>query len=207
MNRKFPILVMFLILLISLSSLSFISAANNTTDNLKTIKVDNVSFSLPHQYQVGYLRNTSYVVGNMFEFGILSLDSEKDLGSNLVDELYYSNLNGYEYQNINGHYAFVTHTYKSSVKHNVTSVFFNTGDKLFLLSFSGNNITPTIEDIISSTPKSNMSLEEFESTINSTYSEYAENEEIANQEYENEKFNEIYESSHRHHRFNLIWII
>ncbi|MGN0093218.1 MAG: hypothetical protein ACI37V_02065 [Methanobrevibacter sp.] len=207
MNRKFSILILSLIILLLFAGTAMISA-NSNSSNSKTVKVDNVSFTLPQQYQSGNLTNNSYVIKNVFEFGILSLGDNRNLGSNLIDELYYSNLNSYEYTDIDGHYAFVTNSYKSSVKHNVTSIFFNTGDKIYLLSYNGNNLTPVIEDVIGSTPKSEMSRDEFVNLINSTYEEYAADEDSANEAYDYEKSYEDYSNSQtHHHRINFIWII
>ena len=172
----FPKKLLIPLLLIALIvSISYVNAVDSS--NWKTVKVGDVDFKIPPQYQGGEMnsKNTEYHFKDLNTFGILCVDD------------YLANSYGYWYNfkaknlTIGAHDAVYFSNYNSYVKHDVSHIYFSSGDSIYCICWSGSEITDEIEEIIINTPNSSYDTNTFHSILND-----------AKYEYDNKKVNEEY---------------
>ena len=150
------ILAIFIIFLIMITGV----AAQNVT-------IKGVDFEIPHEYEGGTVKDTSYVYKSGLLFRILNVDDSGNLKSNFGDDL--ANAKDVEETSIAGHDAVVlSKEYKSPY----TVVYFAAGDHIFLVCFNDTYVNDDIKDMISQTPAQTMSHNEFSDRLNQAVSDY-----------------------------------
>ncbi|MBQ9026901.1 MAG: hypothetical protein IJ104_11155 [Methanobrevibacter sp.] len=165
----------------------------------ENITIKGVDFDIPAQYEHGTLKESSYVYQSGLTFRILSLDYDKNLKINYGDDIV--NANSAEYTNIAGHDAVVVHkTYESK---DYTTVYFATGDNIFLICFNDTYVNDDITNLIAGTPAQTMSTDEFSSRLNDALSDYKD--QLAQEEAE--IYYEDYQKSNRPtNRYFFFWL-
>ena len=177
------ILLIFLIILIILPS----AAAKNVT-------IKGVNFEIPHQYENGTLKESSYVYKNGFTFRILNLDDSKNLRTNFGGDV--DGAKSVDQTQIAGHDAFVILREYNAKEY--TSIYFATGDKIFLICFNDSSVNDDITQIIEKTPEQSMSHDNFSSRMNQALNDYKN--QIA-QEYGDLRQEEYSKNNNRHNNF------
>lgn len=167
------IVLTFLILIILIPS----AAAGSVT-------IKGVSFEIPQQYEHGTLKESSYVYESGLTFRILNLDDSKNLKINFGDDI--DGAKSADQTQIAGHDAVVISREYNSKPY--TTVYFATGDKIFLICFNDTHVNDDISKIIESTPSQTMSHDDFSSRLNNALSDYEdqiaqENADIRQEEY------------------------
>lgn len=167
------ILLIFLIILIIIPS----ATAGNVT-------IKGVNFEIPHQYEHGTLKESSYVYGNGLTFRILNLDDSKNLKINFGGDV--DGAKSVDQTQITGHDAVVILREYNSKEY--TTVYFATGDKIFLICFNDTSVNDDITKIIEKTPEQTMSHDEFSSRLNQALNDYKnqvaqENADLRQEEY------------------------
>ena len=85
---------------------------------------------------------------------------------------------------------------KSGDSLNKSNVFFSTGNKIFEISYRGDEITPVIKEIIKSSPKSKMSEESFLNKLDNAQKAYVDEDFQKNLELDLEEFYRDYNDEH-----------
>ncbi len=182
------------ILLISLILLLIIPMAG-----AENVTIKGVDFEIPQQYEHGTLKESSYLYQSGLTFRILSLDYDKNLKINYGDDIV--NANSAEYTNIEGHDAVVI--YKTYESRNYTTVYFATGDNIFLVCFNDTYVNDDITKLIGQTPAQTMSTDEFADRLNNALNDYKD--QLAQEEAEIEY--EQYQKSNRPtSRYFFFWL-
>lgn len=163
------IILFLLILLIFIPA----SAAGNVT-------IKGVDFEIPKEYEHGTLKESSYVYPSGFKFRILALDDYKNLKFNYGSDI--SEAKSYSHTNIAGHDAVKVSGEYDSVPH--TTVYFVTGDMIYLICFNDTYVNDEITGIISKTPAQNMSGDEFYATLDYASQDYQKQLEDENARYD-----------------------
>lgn len=171
-NMK-KILLIFLILLVVIPS----AAAENVT-------IKGVSFEIPHQYEHGTLKESSYVYESGLTFRILNLDDSRNLKINFGGDV--DGAKSVDQTQIAGHDAVVILKEHNSKQY--TTVYFATGDKIFLICFNDTYVNDDISKVIGNTPQQTMSHDDFASRLNQALGDYEdqiaqENDNIRQDEY------------------------
>ena len=167
------ILLIFLIILIIIPS----ATAGNVT-------IKGVNFEIPHQYEHGTLKESSYMYGNGLTFRILNLDDSKNLKINFGGDV--DGAKSVDQTQIAGHDAVVILREYNSKEY--TTVYFATGDKIFLICFNDTSVNDDITKIIEKTPEQTMSHDDFASRLNQALNDYKnqvaqENADLRQEEY------------------------
>lgn len=163
------IIIIFLIFLIFIQT----AAAGNVT-------IKGVDFEIPDQYEHGTLKDSSYVYQSGFKFRILALDSYKNLKFNYGSDI--SESNSHTQTNIAGHDAVIIPGEYNSVPH--TTVYFVTGDIIYLICFNDTYVNDDITEMISKTPAQNMSTDDFYATLDYASGDYQKQVDDENAEYD-----------------------
>ncbi len=168
------IFLIFLILLIVIPSVT----AGNVT-------IKGVSFEIPQQYEHGTQKESSYVYESGLTFRILNLDDSRNLKINFGDDI--DGAKSVDQTNIAGHDAVVILKEYNSKEY--TTVYFATGDKIFLICFNDTYVNDDISKIIEKTPEQTMSHDDFSSRLNQALSDYEdqvaqENADLRQEEYQ-----------------------
>lgn len=154
MKKIFIITIILLILIPS-------AAAANIT-------IKGVSFEIPQQYEHGTLKDSSYVYESGLTFRILNLDDSKNLKINFGGDV--DGAKSADQTQIAGHdAAVISREYNSKA---YTTVYFATGDKIFLICFNDTYVNDDISKIIEKTPQQTMSHDDFSSRLNQALSDY-----------------------------------
>ena len=168
-----------------------------------TVDIDGVDFIIPEEYQGGDLSDTSYMKGSGFNFRILSLSSYKNLKFNFGSDSLNDDVLDITERYVGGHAAVVIYSNISSCEHEVITIYFATGDTIYLVCYNGSEVTPEIEKMIENTPASSMSDETFYNKLADAQLEYAYDLEQEEQEIELERAvdNAVEKHQRDHSRF------
>jgi len=169
-NKDYLILIAFLILFILMIGIKPVNAIDSS--DWESVNVTNVTFKIPPGMEGGRLIETSYSKGNVFHFGIRSLENDRDLANSFGDESTSDDLIDAKEETLSNHYLVVLTTYVNVCKSNVTYVYLPINETIFVISFNGTEITPEIEEIINNTPESEMSKKEFYSKLEQSQKDY-----------------------------------
>ena len=125
MNKK----IIFLVCVmgsVAILAIGAASAENNyvNTSDWVNITVNNVSFQIPPEYGGGDERDSSYLLTNVFTFGLVTLDNDKSLRNNYGYESTLDELYDVEELEIDGHHAVAFYSHRSIVNHDVTYLYF-----------------------------------------------------------------------------------
>ncbi len=165
----------------------------------ENVTIKGVDFEIPSQYEHGTLKESSYVYQSGLTFRILSLDYDKNLKINYGDDII--NANSAEYANIAGHDAVVI--YKTYESKDYTTVYFATGNTIFLICFNDTYVNDDITNLIAGTPAQTMSTDEFSSKLNEALNDYKD--QLAQEEAQIE-YEEYQKSSRPTHRYFFFWL-
>ena len=151
------IFLIFIVLVIVIPSVS----AGNVT-------IKGVNFEIPQQYEHGTQKESSYVYESGLTFRILNLDDSRNLKSNFGSDI--EGAKSVDQTNIAGHDAVVILKEYNSKQY--TTVYFATGDKIFLICFNDTYVNDDISKIIEKTPDQTMSHDDFSSRLNKALNDY-----------------------------------
>lgn len=151
------IIIIFIIILILIPSV----AAQNVT-------IKGVNFEIPHQYEHGTTKDSSYMYENGLTFRILALDDSQNLRINYGSDI--NECNSAEQTTIAGHDVIVT--YDDFENKAYTTVYFAAGDTFFLICFNDTYVNDDISGLIANAPEQNMSHDEFVNTLNEVNNDY-----------------------------------
>lgn len=151
------IFLIFIVLVIVIPSVS----AGNVT-------IKGVNFEIPQQYEHGTQKESLYVYESGLTFRILNLDDSRNLKSNFGSDI--EGAKSVDQTNIAGHDAVVILKEYNSKQY--TTVYFATGDKIFLICFNDTYVNDDISKIIEKTPEQTMSHDDFASRLNKALNDY-----------------------------------
>lgn len=173
MDKKiiFLICVMGIVALLAIGATSAENNDVNTSDWVN-ITVNNVSFQIPPEYGGGDERDSSYLLTNVFTFGLVTLNNDKSLRNNYGYESTLDELYDAEELEIDGHNAVAFYSHRSIVNHDVTHLYFESNKTFYALSYDGNDVNDTIKKIVSYSPKSKFSKEKFDEKLNQMQDDY-----------------------------------
>jgi len=173
MDKKiiFLICVMGIVALLAIGATSAENNDVNTSDWVN-ITVNNFSFQIPPEYGGGDERDSSYLLTNVFTFGLVTLNNDKSLRNNYGYESTLDELYDAEELEIDGHNAVAFYSHRSIVNHDVTYLYFESNKTFYALSYDGNDVNDTIKKIVSYSPKSKFSKEKFDEKLNQMQDDY-----------------------------------
>lgn len=160
--------------IIALLSLSCISAEDGDMDNWTDISVKNVSFKIPPEFAGGNSSGGNYVLTNVFNFGLVGLETEKSLRNNYGYESTLDELYDAEELEIDGHHAVAYYSHRSIVDHDVVYLYFESNKTFYALSYDGDDVNDTMKKIVASSPESAFSKEKFDAKLNKAQDDYIE---------------------------------
>lgn len=162
--------------IVALLAIGATSAENNdvNTSDWANITVNNVSFQIPPEYGGGDERDSSYLLTNVFTFGLVTLNNDKSLRNNYGYESTLDELYDAEELEIDGHNAVAFYSHRSIVNHDVTYLYFESNKTFYALSYDGNDVNDTMKKIVSYSPKSNFTKEKFDEKLNQMQDDYIE---------------------------------
>ena len=159
------IILIVLVLFILINCVSAIDSSNWTKAS-----VGYDEFAIPPQYENPYQSDF-----NMYEFDEdINLFTIRYINPRIMD------LYGYEIEHYNkmnkvkvaGHDAVHFTTYDRYDQANNSILWFSAGDEFYYIAWRGENITPTIKEVVKSASKSKYSSDEFYSILNEEYQNY-----------------------------------
>lgn len=175
MPKKTIILILTLFILINAVSAMDTSSWTNATVGFE-------EFRIPPQYENPYLSDF-----NMYEF-----DEDIDVFTIRYVNPRIMDLYGYfiehyshiEKVNVGGHDAVYFLGYDRHDEANNSKLWFSAGDEFYYIAWRGNNITPTIEEVVKSASASSYNNTEFYSILNDEYQNYKITSAIESQRYD-----------------------
>ena len=175
MNKK----IIFLTCAMGIVALLCLNVASAEISDVDTsdwvnITVNNVSFQIPPEYGGGDDRGGSYLLNNVFTFGLVSLDNDKSLRNNYGYESTWEENYDAEEMEIDGHHAVAFYSHRSICDHDVTYLYFESNKTFYALSYDGNDVNDTMKKIVSYSPKSEFSKEKFDEKLNTMQEDYIE---------------------------------
>ncbi len=184
----------FIVLIIILISIPHISA--NDTSDWSEVTVNKVTFKIPDKFSNGEFNKdgTCYSHGDPFNFLIFSLVKYDNLKS--MYGLHSTNCLDIEETTISGHDAVIIYDYNNFYNHDYLEVFFTSGTKIFRIHYDSSNVTPELEKIIGSTPKSKMSTERFLNKLDAAQRDYIQEDFEKNLELDLEDYYRDYNDQH-----------
>lgn len=205
MNKKLSLLFTLIVLSLLLSGPIVASEANVSLNSSSwtSQKVGNVNFKIPPKYENGHIENPDYfVITNIFVFAIRYIDSYSFLKSSYGDDVSSSDTVYVENQFIADHAASVIYQEKNidRKEYNVTYVYFPVKDEIYCISYSGDNLTPEVEEMIKNTPRQNISNEDFYGRLLSAKNDY-----IKESNDYNNNYNDYYSYSNRNNHKHRDW--
>lgn len=166
----------------------------------QNVTIEGVSFEIPHEYENGRVTDSSYVYQSGFTFRILSLSHYPNLRFNFGSD--YIDCDSSEQTVIDGRDAYVIHDHYEN--RNYTTVYFPSGNTIFLICFNDTEVNAEIEELIASTPPQEMTHDEFGESLEKAVNDYQD--QLAQEEAEYE-LEEIYRQNQPEHRsFLFLWI-
>ena len=175
MNKKiiFSICVIGIIAFLCINAGSAKNSDVDTSDWVN-ITVNGIDFQIPPEYGGGRNASGDYLKENVFTFGLLCLDSNKNLRHNYGYESTNEEVYDVKEMEIDGHHAVAYFSNRSIVSHDVTYLFFESNGTFYALSYDGNDVNDTIKKIVSYSPKSELTKEEFNEKLNKAQEDYIE---------------------------------
>ena len=134
----------------------------------QSVTIHNVTFEIPHQYEGGTAKSSSYVYQSGFTFRILGLEDSKNLKINFGDD--YAGASSHEETQLAGHDAVVLHRNYNGKDY--TCLYTPIGDEIFLICFNDTQVNGDISEMMSKVPAQTMSHDDFSNTLNSALSSY-----------------------------------
>ena len=191
---KFPWVILFIIILISIPHMS----AKDTSD-WSEVTVNKVTFKIPQKYVEENMNEsyaTYYFHGTPNNFGIKSC-----FQYNILKDSYglYSTSNNVvdiEETNIKGHDAVIFYYYNDFRNIDELHIYFTTGKKIFYIYYQSDKVTPELEKIIKSTPKSKISEEAFLNKLDNAQRDYIQEDYEKNLELDLEDYYRDYNNQH-----------
>lgn len=123
--------------------------------NDSNITLNNVNFEIPSKYQGGELDNNRYELKNEFSIECVDENLEKHIGLWACEKDYEKNLT------IGKHPVRYYCQYNQYIHDNQSHAYFASGDSVFEVVWTGNEITKKIEDMIRNTPPSKIDNDAF----------------------------------------------
>jgi hypothetical protein len=162
MYRK--IIIFLILLFILINAVSAIDSSNWTTAN-----VGYEEFKIPPKYENPYKS----------DFHIYMFDEDIDVFSIRYVNPAIMDLYGYFIEhntakkvNVSGHDAVHFTSYDRNDKTYNSKLWFSAGEEFYYITWRGNNITPTIKEVVKSASDSNYTHEEFYDILNEEYQNY-----------------------------------
>ena len=186
MNKKIIFLAC-AIGIIALLSLNYISAGDVDTSDWVNITVNDINFQIPPEYGGEEDTSGGYVFKNVFTFGLVNMDDDKYLRNNYGYESTNEENYDAEEMEIDGHHAVAFYSNRSIVNHTVTYLFFESNKTFYALSYDGDSVNSTMKKIVSYSPKSKLTKEEFDEKLNKAQEEYIEDQIEQEEAYEYEQ--------------------
>lgn len=159
------IILIVLVLFILINCVSAIDSSNWTKAS-----VGYDEFAIPPQYENPYQSDF-----NMYEFDEdINLFTIRYINPRIMD-LYGYEIEHYSKMNkvkVAGHDAVHFTTYDRYDQANNSILWFSAGDEFYYIAWRGENITPTIKEVVKSSSKSKYSSDEFYSILNEEYQNY-----------------------------------
>ncbi len=144
MRKKIFIILIFII---------FISGVWAQNDS--HITINNVTFEIPSKYQGGELSVNKYKLENEFSIECVDDNLEEHIGLWACESDYEENLT------IGKHPVRYYYQYNQYIHNNQSHAYFTSGDSVYEIVWTGNEITKEIEDMIKNTPKSQIDNDAF----------------------------------------------
>lgn len=194
-----------LILAILLVGLPCIYALD--TSNWHEITVNKVNFKIPDKYfnesgDANYEKSYSYnnlLIVSCVDYNTLKHNYGSDSTGKGIIDIEQSSLSGHDLIHIYDNYHSPWN--KESTGLNKSYVFFSTGNKIFEISFKGEELTEEIQEIIKSTPESKMSEETFLNKLDNAQRDYIREDYEKNLELDLEDYYRIYNDEHNRESF------
>ena len=191
-------------LLISLLFISLIVSSKcvNAVDSSdwKTVKINNVDFKLPPKYQEGKLNKGTYMINNIFTFGIRCVDSN-------ISYMYGSDYN-FKAKNltVGTHDVSYITEYVDVVNHNVSYAYFASGDSFYCISWDG-QMNEEIEEMIINTPDSSYDTDAFYGILDEARHKYDDKQADKEKsiEYEDRLIREKYYNHFYYYPYGYYW--
>ena len=136
-----------------------------------TIAINNVEFKIPEKYQGGELNNGKYQLDNVFSIRCIDDNPMKVIGLWAEESDYSNDLT------IGNHPVRYYCQYNQYVHGNQSHAYFASGDSIYEITWTGEEINTDIKNLIKNTPKSNINEDEFYKTLDESIDIY-ENERI-----------------------------
>lgn len=171
------IIILLLTLFILMNAVNAVDSSNWTT-----AKVGFEEFKIPPQYEKPYSSDF-----NMYEFDYdIDVFTIRYVNPRIMDLYgYFLERNSYiEKVNVGGHDAVYFLSYDRADEANNSKLWFSAGDEFYYITWRGNNITPTIEEVVKSASASSYNQTEFYSILNENYQNYKITSAIESQRYD-----------------------
>lgn len=123
--------------------------------NDSNITLNNVNFEIPSKYKGGEIDNNRYELNNEFSIECVDDNLEKHIGLWACEKEYEKNLT------IGKHPVRYYCQYNQYVHDNQSHAYFASGDSIYEIGWTGNEITKEIEDMIRNTPPAQIDYDEF----------------------------------------------
>lgn len=187
--KKIHLLFAISIIVILLVGLSNVSAVDSS--KWKTITVDDTDFKIPPEYENGDLSNISYIKDKWRYFEIFSYkhDSHQEF-HDFGYELTSNNLHNIQVDKSGNHDMIIMSRY---YEEDYIQIWFMCGNATYRINQNGSNISENVREIIKTSPKQNLTSQEFYSkfyTYQIRYMKYLDDLEWVNndiQQFENSK--------------------
>lgn len=131
-----------------------------------TIEINGTAFKLPAKYQGGELKNGKYSLDDEFSIQCIDVDISKYIGLWACEKDYGKNLT------IEKHPVRHYYQYNEYVHDNQSHAYFASGKSIYEIKWTGNKITDEIENIIKSSPPSEIANDSFNSLLDESIDIY-----------------------------------
>lgn len=148
-NKKSNMRKMLIILSLAILLVGCVNAQNNT------IEINEIEFELPDRYLGGELKNDRYALDNVFSIECIDNNVGNEIGLWACEKDFEENIM------IEGHPVRHYSQYNQYVHANQSHAYFASGDSVYEITWTGEDIDSEIKDLIKNTPKSNISKDEF----------------------------------------------
>lgn len=131
-----------------------------------TATVNGVDFNIPSKYQGGEMINGDYRLENIFSISCIDDNVPDAIG------LWDRENDFSEDSNINNHPLRHYYVYNKYVDGNLSHAYFASGESIYEIKWTGEEITPDIKKLIKNTPASEISDESFYNTLDKSIDIY-----------------------------------
>lgn len=156
----------FLILMMGILLISCIYAGE------AIVKINDVDFEIPAQYQGGELSNGRYKLDNIFTISCIDDNVPKSIGLWAREQKFSEDVN------IADHPVRHFCQYNKAVKGNHSHAYFASGKSIYEISWVGKEINRDIEKLIRDTPPSKISDADFYNILNESFETYKQEKKI-----------------------------